>query len=141
MGTPLDSVYEMFIAKLDNEVLTGKESLIYAIFRMALAKAKGTVRHSLLYVLDEPIDDDPVYDGYFNDTLDDDEIDLLALYMKYEWNSRKKQGLVSKREDIGTPDFNRLPGKKESLAVIDSAVKSTLDEIITAEQKFNTYIN
>jgi hypothetical protein len=131
MGTPLDDVYRNFFARVD-ENMSGKESLVYAIFIIAISKARKNVRHSLSYTLT----DDEKYEGYFTETLDDDEIDLLALHMLYECTRRKLQKLVAQRDDIGTPDFNRLPGKKEQLAVVESAMKTTKDDIISLTNEF-----
>lgn len=131
MGTPLDDVYRNFFARVD-ENMSGKESLVYAIFIIAISKARKNVRHSLSYTLT----DDEKYEGNFSETLDDDEVDLIALHMLYEWNGRKKQKLVAQREDIGTPDFNRLPDKKAQLAVIESAMETIKDDITLLTNEF-----
>ena len=118
MGTPLQSLYERFQTKVDED-LANKESIIFALVDVAISRAYKTCNHSLDYVLDSPEYDDNEnitneYSGSFSDILDNDEIELIALWMLYEWNRREHQYLVKQRRDVGTSDFNRLPGKKRS---------------------------
>ncbi len=141
MGTPLQEVYDLFQARLVNEVLTGKESLIFVIFKIALSKANGTVNHALTYVLDDPIDGEIQYSGYFVDVLDVGEMNLIALYMVHEWNQRQLQLLRRQERDVGTADFNRIPGKKEQLEVVKETIKVIKDDISELKQEFNTYKN
>ena len=140
MGTPLQSLYDRFQTKV-NEDLTGKESLIFALVDVAISKSYKTATHSLTYVVDPPIPPATVsYSGFFDEDLDLDEIELLALWMVYEWDRREQQRLVKQRRDIGTTDFNRLEGKKEQLQVVETAMKTTLSDIRDLVDSMNTYI-
>lgn len=141
MGTPLQEVYDLFQVRLVNEALTGKESLVFVIFKIALSQASGTVNHTLTYVLDDPIDGEVQYSGYFDNTLDVNEMNLIALYMLYEWNQRKLQLLLNQARDVGTADFNKIPGKKEQLEVVRYGIQVIKNEILELKQEFNTYKN
>jgi hypothetical protein len=134
MGTPLETLYTRVFSKLDED-LTGKESLIFALVDTAIARVYKTVRHSLSYTLT----DLETYDGYFTETLDDDELELLAWHIVYAWDFREKQRLVKQRDYVGTPDFNRLPDKKTNLAVVESTLKTAENEIAKLTNDFNTY--
>lgn len=143
MGTPLQKLYTRFQTKIDEDI-TGKEGLIFSLVDVAISKSYKTCKHGLDYVLDDPIYDEEEnitnsYEGGFNDTLDSDEIELLALWILYEWNRREQQRLVKLRRDIGTSDFNRLEGKKEQLQSVNSAMKITKDDIDELVDNFNTY--
>jgi hypothetical protein len=139
MGTPLDTLYKRFQTKVDED-LTYKESLIFALVDVAISKSYKTCRHSLIYVLDEitpPATE--TYNGNFNENLDSDEIELLALWMSYEWNRRRKEYLKAQRDDIGTKDFNRLPDKVAKFKAISTDMKEIKAEIDELKNEFNTY--
>jgi len=143
MGTLLQILYTRFQTKIDEDI-AGKEGLIFSLVDVAIAKSYKTCRHSLNYVLDEPIYDEEenitnLYEGSFDDILDSDEIELLALWMLYEWNRREQQRLIKLKRDIGTSDFNRLEGKKEQLQSVNSSMKITKEDITDLVNDFNTY--
>ena len=143
MGTPLDTLYKRFQTKVDED-LTNKEGLIFALVDVAISKSYKTCRHSLIYVLDEPEyyeeeNQTNEYEGSFNDILDSDEIELLALWMSYEWNRRRKEYLKAQRDDIGTKDFNRLPDKVAKFKAISADMKEIKAEIDDLKNEFNTY--
>ena len=139
MGTPLQTVYDKFFSKIDGD-LTGLEGQIFNIFDSAISKSYKTCRHSLVYVLDEIVPPETEsYDGSFNDDLDSDEIELLALWMKYEWKERKVSYLDGEKKRIGTKDFNRLESKKDELSASMKSSEKALDEVKSFMQEFNTY--
>lgn len=143
MGTPLQTLYTRFQTKIDEDI-TGKEGLIFSLVDVAIAKSYKTCRHSLNYVLDDPIKDEEeniinLYEGSFNDILDSDEIELLALWMKYEWKERKVAKLDGQRKQIGTSDFNRLEGKKDEMIAAIKSSEKALEEVKSLMQDFNTY--
>lgn len=143
MGTPLDTLYKRFQTKVDED-LTNKEGLIFALVDVAISKSYKTCRHSLDYTLDEPEYDEEnnitnEYEGSFNDTLDNDEIELLTLWMLYEWNRRKKEYLKAQKDDIGTKDFNKLPDKVAKFKAISADMKEIKAEIDDLKNEFNTY--
>lgn len=138
-GTPLQALYDGFQTKVDED-LTYKESLIFALVDVAISKSYKTCIHDLTYVLDDPIPPDTEsYDGYFVEDLNLDEIELLALWMLYEWNRREQQRLLKIKESIGTSDFNRLPSKKDQLISINYTMKMILEDINSLKNEFNTY--
>ena len=143
MGTPLDTLYKRFQTKVDED-LTNKEGLIFALVDVAISKSYKTCRHSLDYTLDELEYDEEnnitnEYEGSFNDTLDNDEIELLTLWMLYEWNRREQQRLVKLKNSIGTKDFNRLPDKADELKVVNLTMKEIKNDIDELKNEFNTY--
>lgn len=134
--TPLQKLYDRFQTKVDED-LTDKESLIFALIDPAISKSYKTCRHSLEYVLDDS--ETETYDGYFINVLDSDEIELLALWMLYEWNRREQQRLIKQKEVVGTTDFNRLPNKKDQLQSINNTMKIIQEDINNLKNEFNTY--
>lgn len=134
MGTPLQKVYDRFFSKTDED-FTFKEGQIFTLVDSAIAKSYKTVIHKLDYVLD----DTESYDGNFIEDLDSDEIELLSLWMVYEWNRKKQQRLISMRKRIGTKDFNRLDDMPNELKAINATMQIILDDINSLKSEFNTY--
>lgn len=135
--TRLQNVYDRFLSKIDEDT-TGKESLIFEILNSAISKSYKTVVHSLKYTLEKPNGSNQ-FDGYFIDNLNEDEIELLALWMLYEWDRREQQNLLKIRQDIGTSDFNRLPDKVAKLRAVNETLKTTKEDITDLKNEFNTY--
>lgn len=143
MGTPLQTLYTRFQTKIDEDI-TGKEGLIFSLVDVAIAKSYKTCRHSLNYVLDDLTYDEEenitnLYEGNFDNFLDNDEIELLALWMKYEWKERIVAKLDGQRKQIGTSDFNRLEGKKDEMIAAIKSSEKALEEVKSLMQDFNTY--
>ena len=141
MSTPttLQTVYNLFLSKSDED-FTGKESLIFQWLNSAISKCKKYVRNSLDYTLDTPIVPAIVsYDGSFVNTLEDDEIELIAMQMQYENYNKKESYLVSLKTRIGTKDFNSLPSKKQELDGIQNSKNLLKEDIKELQQEFNTY--
>jgi len=138
MGTPLQTLYTRFQTKLDED-LTGKESLIFALVDVAISKSDKNCTHDLTYALTDPEAEEQTYDGSFDEILNNDEIELLALWMKYEWKNRKVSKLENQKQEIGTSDFNRLENKANLLKELRLGVKDTLDEINSLKNDMNTY--
>lgn len=136
MGTPLKDVYDRFISKLDED-LTGKESLIFQYLISAKSKIYKTTKHSLVYVLDTIFPES--YNGNFVEILDDDEIELMAMQMKYEHYYRKEAYLLAQKRELGTKDFEKLPNKKQELDGIQNSLKLLKVDIEDLKQEFNTY--
>jgi len=138
-GTPLQEVYTRFSSKIDED-LTGKESLIYEYLLSAKSKIYKIITHSLEFILDTPISPATVsYDGSFITILDQDEIELLALQMKYESYARYEAYLLALRLRVGTKDFNSLPNKKQELDGIQNSKRLLKIEIDDLKQQFNDY--
>jgi len=134
VSTPFQQLYDRFFSKTDED-FTGKEGLVFALVDSAISKSYKTVRHSLEYVLT----DSNTYDGYFIDDLDNDEIELLSLWMLYEFNRREQQRLVKLKEFIGTKDFNKLPDKLDQLRAVEISMKTIINDINDLKDSFNTY--
>lgn len=132
METSLQEIYDSFQAKIDED-LTGKESLIFQYFKAALSKCKKTVNHSLLYSVND------LYEGNFNETLDQDEIELIALNMLKERKRKRIEYLEGLERGLGTKDFNNLPDKPRELAALREGMKNLDEEIKELKQEFNTY--
>jgi len=139
MGTPLQHVYDRFFSKIDED-LTGKEGQIFSLLDSAISKSYKAVVHSLHYILDDPIPPETEsYDGNFIDILDSDEIELLSLWMLYEWNRKKQQKLRGQRTQIGTKDFNKIEDKAKELKEVTGIMKDIKEEINELKSEFNTY--
>lgn len=139
MGTPLQSLYDRFFSKTDED-FTDKEGQIFNLVDSAISKSYKTVKHSLIYMLDDPTPPaTESYDGNFNDNLDSDELELLALWMVYEWNRKKQQKLISQKKLVGTKDFNRLDDLPSELRALNLTMQQTMDDIASLKNEFNTY--
>jgi len=79
------------------------------------------------------------YDGNFDFILDQDEIELIALYMKEAHLNRQEQYWVALRELVSTKDFNSLPDKKRILDGIQNSKKLLKEEIEDFKQQFFDY--
>lgn len=144
--TPFQEIYDCFFSKVDED-FTNKEGQVFNVFKSAIARSYKTIRHKLDYVLDDPIKDEEAgeliqtYSGHFIEKLDIDEIELLALWMVYEWNRKKQQRLVGKRRTIGTRDFNRIEDLANELKIVEFAMKQTMRDINALKNEFYTYKN
>lgn len=96
MATPFLTVYEAFLARITADEWTIEEELAIVerdwrqLLDIAIFRFKYP-RHSLDRMNCDPCPCDgvdPVFAWYFEDDLDQDEIQLLALYMKHEWVKR-----------------------------------------------------
>ena len=138
MGTPLETLYNRFQTKVDED-LTGKESLIFALVDVAISKSYKNCNHDLTYALTDSDAETQTYDGSFDETLDNDEIELLALWMLYEWNRREQQRLIKLKDDIGTSDFNKLPNKVDKLKIVNSTMRLIMEDINDLKNDMNSY--
>lgn len=133
-GTDLQVLYDRFFSKIDED-LTGKEGQVFSLLSSAIAKSYKTVRHSLGHTLT----DSDEYEGCFADNLDDDEVELLALWMLYEWNRKRQQKLIGQKNQIGTKDFNRLENAPDKLRVINYTMAQIMNDINALKNEFYTY--
>ena len=79
------------------------------------------------------------YDGCFDNELNQDEIELIALYMKEAHLSKSEQYWVALRNMVSTKDFNSLPDKKRILDGIQNSKKMLKEEIDDFKQQFFDY--
>jgi hypothetical protein len=133
-GTPLQDVYDFFMPKV-NEDLTGKESLIFQYFKTAISKCYKFVKHDLTYT----ITDKDTFDGYFVQILDQDEVELIAMTMRYESLGNEEAYWISLRDLVSTNDFNSLPDKKRNLDGIQNSKRLLKEEIDDFKQQFSDY--
>lgn len=130
--TPLQDAFDAFILKVD-ENLSGKEEMILNYLKSAISKCYKTVRHSLEYVLTNE------FEGYFIDTLDQDEIEFISLNMLYEHKRRRKEYLEASKTLLGTKDFSNLPDKSRELTTLSQSMKDLREEISDLKHEFNTF--
>ena len=131
-GTVLQDVYDSFESKVDDD-LTGQESLIFQFLKSALSRCYKTVRHVLTYTYNAE-----TYDGNFTENLDQDEIELISLWMKFYKYDRKRSKLNFIEKSLGTKDFNQTSYKPE-LDALKSSMSDLKIEINELSQTFNTY--
>jgi|GEM_PF-5217707 len=136
MSTPtsLQDVYDLFFSKTDED-FSGKELQIFKWLNSAISKSKKYVQHPLDYVLDT----NSIMDGNFISILDNDETELLAIQMKYEYYDKKEAYLLGLRREVGTKDFNVLPNKKQELDGMQNSKRLLKEDIKELRQEFNTY--
>lgn len=133
-GTNLQDLYDRFFSKTDED-FSFKAAQIFALVDSAIAKSYKNVNHSLDYELTDTDD----FEGHFIEELDSDEIELLALWMLYEWNRKRQQKLRAQKTMIGTKDFNRLEDRPRELREVTLVMKDIMEEINALKNEFNTY--
>ena len=131
-GTPLQDIYDSFQGKIDDD-LTGQESLIFQFFKSALARCYQVMRHLSTYTYDKI-----TFDGFFTDILDEDEIEIIALWMKFYKYDRRRGKLNFLEKSLGTKDFKQTDykGELDALGVSMEDLKAEIKEL---SQTFNTY--
>lgn len=134
MTTPLQTVYDAFIQKVDED-LDSKEEIIYNYLKSAIAKSYKTCSNSLDYTLTP----ETLFDGNFTADLELDEIELISLWMLYEHKRRRREYLEALKREIGTRDFNALPDKVRELTEIRLSMKDLKEEIKDFINEFNSY--
>lgn len=132
--TPLQEVYDAFFQKVDED-FTHKEDLIFGYLKTAISKCYKITKHSLEFVLE----DINTYEGEFIDTLDQDEVELISLYMLHAHKRRRKEYLEAQETLLGTKDFKQLPDKVRELTELRQGMKDLKEEINEFKQEFNTY--
>ena len=134
MGTPLQDIYDRFFSKIDTD-MTGQEARIFNYFLSAKSRCKKIVNHSLNYILSSEED----FEGNVVDVLDDEEIELIAMWMHYFHKSKRKSELDDQEVRLGTRDFNNFPSKVKEQAELRFTMSDLLDDIDKFSQQFNTY--
>lgn len=132
--TPLQTVYDLFQSKVDDD-FTGKDLLIFQWFNSAIPKCKKYTSVTLDYTLNLGSQTD----GFFNNILLDDDVELLALQMKYEYYDKKNAYLIGLQRELGTKDFNSLPDKKRELDGLQNSMKLLKEDIRELRQEMNSY--
>ena len=113
MATPFFQVYDAFLARITADEWTLEEELAIVerdwqeLLRMAIFRFKYP-RVSLKYEeISTNSNPDQLVTYQFVDTLTNDEIQILALYMKYEWISRCINSWENIRQLYADKDFSQ----------------------------------
>ncbi len=137
-STPLQEIYDAFFIRSGKDWF-GKEDQVFQFFKTACGKSYKTVRNSLDYILYE--NELESYDGEMIAKLDQDEIDLIAMFMHLESLNKQKSALDLTKQYIGTKDFNKLPNKEVEYKNLLQSIKDLREEIYSFRQEFYTYKN
>lgn len=135
MATPLSKIYDAFLARITADEWTLEEELAIierdwqellkmAIFRFKYPRAELEIVED---VDEEPLDKPTHYS--FTADLSNDEIQLLAMYMKHEWIKRCIASWENIRQLYADKDFSQA-NHLDKLNKLEAAVN---DEIHTAE--------
>lgn len=135
MGTNLQKVFDAFFIKLPAVDFTGKEDIVLQLFKTAVGYASSTLVN-LEFTVDEV-----TYEGSFNRTLSQREIELIALYMVREQHYRTYSGFVYKKQHIGTKDFDKLPDLKKQFEIAENTYHDANDSVNKFKQEFNIYVS
>ena len=113
MATPFLKVYDAFLARITADEWTLEEELAIVerdwqeLLKMAIARFKYP-RISLEIEQVDPTDSDtPLAIYQFKEDLTNDEIQLLALYMKHEWVKRCIASWENIRQLYTSKDFSQ----------------------------------
>lgn len=79
------------------------------------------------------------YEGYMNNVVSQDTIELVTLFMYAEEQLKAKAELDRQKQYIGTKDFNRLPEKKAEYENIMNTLRYLDDKIYSFRQEFYRY--
>ena len=132
--TDLQVLYDSFVLKV-NEDFGEKVELFVAMINPAIAKIYKQLRHSYTYIYEKD-----TQTGYFNDDLDIDEIELIALQMAYDYiNDSKMSRLSSMQQMLGTKDFDKIPNLKNEMDNITKKLSTLKDEIVALKNDMNDY--
>jgi hypothetical protein len=135
MGTPLQEIYDAFFIKSGKDY-TDKEDQVYQFFKTGISKSKKTIPTDLTYTVNPT-----TYEGTFTNTLEQDEIELIALNMLLEEKRKRKSELDYLKTHIGTKDFNKLTDKVTEYKILNESMKDLRDEIFLLRQEFYSYEN
>lgn len=136
MGTNIQIVFDSFFVKIPTVDFTGKESLVFQLFKSSIPYCYKTVPEDLTYTFDETL-----YEGTFDNILGQDTIELIALCMKREYYRREVDKYASTKQYIGTQAFNKLPNMKELSDCARVNLKDISDTFEAFRQEFYTYKN
>lgn len=134
MGTPLSEIYDAFFIKSGKDY-SSKEDIVFQFLKTGISKSYKIVPHKLTYSVDED------YNGEFDELLDQDEIELIALNMLLEEKRQRKSELDYSKVYLGTKDFNKLPDKVSEHKALEESINNLEDEIFTFRQEFYSYSN
>lgn len=134
MGTDIQVVLDTFFAKCPETNFTGKETLVYQLFKAGIAHCYKDVSESLEYTFDEV-----TYTGNFTYILGLDTIELISLCMKREYSRRLLDKYTISKQYIGTSAFNKIPDLKNASDTVTKQYDGLVDEIEDFKQDFYPY--
>lgn len=136
MGTQIQEVFDAFFIKLLNVDFTGKEAIVYQIFKSSIPHCIKTVPEDLIYTFDES-----TYTGIFNDVLGCDSIELIALAMVCEYYFKELGKLSGRKQYLGTQAFNKIPDLKDELNATQLDYNEANEKFEKFRQEFYSYTN
>lgn len=110
MATPFLKVYEAFLARITADEWMVEDDLAIVERDWQQLLDMGIFRFKYPRVSLKKVDiesDDPVFNQGFEDDLNQDEIQLLALYMKHEWVKRCIASWENIRQLYADKDFSQ----------------------------------
>ena len=137
MATPFLKVYEAFLARITADEWTIEEELAIVerdwqqLLDMTIFRFKYP-RNSLNKIECEPCPcngTEPIFSGYFEGDLEQDEVQLLALYMKHEWVKRCIASWENIRQLYADKDFSQA----NHLDKLNKLQEAVADEVHKAE--------
>lgn len=136
MATPLLKVYDAFLARITADEWTLEEELAIVerdwleLLKMAIFRFKYPRIELEIVEKEPPIEDSSQLKIYeFSNELTNDEIQILALYMKHEWIKRCIASWENIRQLYADKDFSQA-NHLDKLNKLENAVN---DEIHAAE--------
>lgn len=133
-GTNLQELVDAVKIKIPNENLSGKINQIIQLLKSATSRCKRKTYDNLLFHYFEEIQE-----GYFEDNISPQTIELLSMYIVRDYLSWKFSILDSRKKYLGTNAFNKLPSDKEQYESIRGQINYWNAEIEKFEMEFPDY--
>lgn len=132
--TDLQVLYDSFVKKT-NENWDERVDLFVSYIYPAIAKIYKQLRHGHTYTF---IAETEI--GYFNEEMDIDEIELIALQMAYDYTSDSKLSrLTSMKQMLGTKDFDKIPNLKNEMDTVTKRLEMFEVAIHDLKNNMNDY--
>ena len=136
MATPFLKVYDAFLARITADEWTLEEELAIVerdwqeLLKMAIFRFKyPRVSLDIEEVDSEVADDHHLHSYQFVENLSNDEIQLLALYMKHEWVKRCIASWENIRQLYADKDFSQA-NHLDKLNKLEAAVREEVDKAV-----------
>ena len=113
MATPFLKVYDAFLARITADEWTIEEELAIVerdwqeLLKMAIARFKYPRKDLSIEQVDTTDDENQIATYQFVSDLDNEEIQMLALYMKHEWIKRCIASWENIRQLYTSKDFSQ----------------------------------
>lgn len=133
-GTNLQEIVDAVKIKIPNENLSGKESQIVQMLKMAVSRCKKKTYDNLEFYYDEEI-----LDGYFYNIISDATIELLSMYIVKNFLTWQFSIFNNRKQYLGTNAFNKIPSYKEKFDSITEQLSYWDNEIEKFEMDFPDY--